>query len=127
MIEQISALILDIIINVVYAKIMYIYNRIVIWFNFIMSIVQSIIDLFSGKISFTEFLGQIWNAIVTLINDLIANFISYMSGVWASIMGFIGNFGIELADWFRDLPNTIINALKSGWNALGDWWSDLIS
>ena len=57
MIEQISALILDLIINVVYAKIMYIYNKIIIWFNFIMSIVKSITDLFKGKISFAEFFG----------------------------------------------------------------------
>jgi len=125
LIEQISALIIDLLINIVLAKIEYIYNKIKIWFEFIQSIVQSVMDLFSGKISFSEFLGQIWNAIVTLISDLIANFINYISGVWDSIMGFIGNFGIELVDWFKNLPATIINGLKSGWDALGNWWDGL--
>jgi phage-related protein len=125
MIEYISALILDLLINVVLAKIEYIYNKIMIWLNFIMSIVKSVTDLLSGKISFGEFLAQIWNAIVTLINDLIANFISYVSNIWNSIVGTLEGFGLTLVDWFKNLPQKIVEGMTASWNALGNWWEGL--
>jgi len=124
-IEKVINILIELIINILLAKVEYIYNKIVIWFNFIMNLIGDIVALFKGEISFGEFMARLITGIRNLITALIQNLLDYIGGIWDLIVGALESFGDNLVQWFKDLPDIIIQGLKDGWDASGDWWEEL--
>lgn len=122
-IERIIGIVLHLLMDVVYSRIIYIYQVVVAVFTFIVNLVDDIDKFLKGEISFGEFMRRVISHLNDLLADLQEALITYIRNIWNSILRALENFGQDAVDWFKSLPQRIIEGLNEGWDSIGDWWN----
>lgn len=148
-ITPIISLIGDVLIGVINALmpvVSTVFNAIADIIKSAMEIVQGIIDVVTGIISgnwdqvwkgIQEILKGVWDTIVSVISGVLntigsliqagLDFVSHVfSSIWDGIVGFVRDGINNVMNFFRDLPQNIVNALSGLGGMLGDVGKNMI-
>jgi phage-related protein len=124
-IEYVSGIITDFLIEVLLNKFVFVFNYIKAFVEAIINIVILLVQLVKGDLEPSEFIAKVWEVIKKLFNDIVEAFKTYFGDLWATIANLLDEFGENIGNWFRDLPSKIVSKLNEGWDNAEDWWNDL--
>lgn len=146
-ITEIVKTILDLLINNVLATIMFVYNTVVSIINYVKSQIDVFLQFIRGEITFGEFIANLWQNVLSLLNGLLGNLITWVRsiwdkiwsalgeiitklgewirGIWNRITGALEDFLLKLIQWFRDMPDRVIGGITDVGADIADWWGGL--
>lgn len=90
--------------------------------NFFSNIWENVTEWFSGLTTgIANWFINAWNGVGSWFSGMFEAIANFFSNAWNNI----GDWFSGLFEWFRNLPRLILDAVINGFNAMGDWASEI--